>query len=230
MAQETSIDFDKGASDEGAIVAEAEGSTTTTSAEETEASSSAKTVPYAALREERAKRQERDRQIQAMQTQLASYERLAAQYAAGVPQAEDFGDDVYSDIPGAMKKMQEKILTHFETERRRERYETSEEDARDAYEDYDDVIAHFESMARQNPALVTQMERSKRPAIYAYKTAKKDMSKGDEVQQRINEAIEREKAKLAAQYAPRSISSARGGGLSSTASYEKPSLKDILGR
>lgn len=199
-----------------------------------------KMVPLAALKEERGKRQERDREIERMQQQIAHFQQLAAAYGqaqAGVqaaPQAQEdpyAEDTVYADLPKALRTVEERTMSRIEADRRAERYENSEILARHLHDDYEPMVRHFAEMAHKNPMLAEQMERHRSPALFAYEAAKRDLDLQTSVQKQIEEALERERAKLAAKSAPASIAYERGTGQTAGAAhFEQPSLKEILGR
>lgn len=195
-----------------------------------------KYVPYAAMKEERTKRQQRDRENEQLRSQLAHYERLAGAFAQGQTSVADKDpyteDEVFSDLPGSLRKIEGRIMAKVEQERRSERFNQSEIAAQRIHADYDDAIEHFKNqMIKENPYLLEQMERHPSPAFFAYDTAKKDLDKQSEIEKHISAAIERERGKLLAQTAPPSLGGMRGGNAkSNNAVSGRRSLRDILGR
>lgn len=55
------------------------------------------------------------------------------------------------------------------------RMETSKQVMRDSFEDYDQVILHYQEMAKENPALNSVVVAHSAPAKHAYDIAKKDL-------------------------------------------------------
>jgi hypothetical protein len=114
------------------------------------------TVPIAALLDEREKRQQYQRELEALR-------------ATKPPEPQVRIPDVLDDQEGFVK--------HFQSELKNAttaiRIEMSQDLLRMQHEDYDAMEANFVAMANENPSLAQQMVESSNPAKFAYDTAKK---------------------------------------------------------
>jgi len=114
------------------------------------------TIPYAALADERAKRQELERQLAEMQKE---------------PEEKvDFLED-----PDRWQQQQEQRLQQMEQKleqtARTKFIQMTENAARQKHTDYDDVVTDFLETAQANPSLMEAMVNAPDPAEYAYQAA-----------------------------------------------------------
>lgn len=107
-------------------------------------------VPLPALKAERQKRQELERR-------LAEIE--AAQRANPEPQP-----DFYSDPQQFIAQREQQLTQRL--------HAALEEQAREAYSDYDDVLASLKEYAQENPAVLGEVFGAANPALKAYKLGK----------------------------------------------------------
>lgn len=115
-----------------------------------------KTVPLAALEDERSKRQTAERELA----------ELRKQQPAKPDQQEK---------PGFWEKPEEHLngVRQFAaTEALKVKLDMTEERAREKYDDFDAQLEAFGRMVEQNPALRIQMLQARNPAEFAYSTAK----------------------------------------------------------
>lgn len=122
--------------------------------DEPEPQPEAKSVPLAALQEERSKRQ-----------------RLEQELERRIKEAEEVREkepepDFFEDPQGALKRFEQKM----EERAIQDRIAISEEMvmAQVGKEKYDEALSAFESAVAENPALVAQMRAHKNPAKFAY--------------------------------------------------------------
>lgn len=108
------------------------------------------TVPIAALLDEREKRQEAVRKLEAFEAKQQEPEKP-------VP-------DVLDD--------QEGFVAHFDSQLRAQRIETSQEVMRMMHDDYDEAEAKFVDMVKDSPELAQKMGSATLPAKFAYDTVK----------------------------------------------------------
>jgi hypothetical protein len=112
-----------------------------------------KTVPLAALEDERRKRQEYERRLQ-------QYERQQQ------PKQEKPG---FWEQP---EQYLETVRNEARMEAIRGKLDITEDLARSKYQDYDDQLAVFGTLIQQNPNLLQQMLQARNPAEFAYSVAK----------------------------------------------------------
>lgn len=151
------------------------------------------TVPLAALREERLKRQELSRQLEEMQK------------AQPAETPVDLLDD--PDKWAAQQRAQvEQLESKFEQQRLADKFAMSESMAKASHADYDEVTEYFHRAAEQNPSLIQELRQQAHPAEYAYNAGKNLMvlAKGGGsldavIEQTRKEAYEQAKAELLAQ-------------------------------
>lgn len=101
-----------------------------------------------AMREEREKRQNAERQLREFQQKQS----------APPP-------DPWTDLPGALQSQ----ASQFEERLFIERCNLTEETARDKHADYEEVRDVFLEEAQANPALMAQMRNERNPAAFAYR-------------------------------------------------------------
>lgn len=182
-------------------------------------------VPYPALKEERLKRQELARQLEETRMRLEMIER-AGQQRLPEPEKELTDDDIYSDVPSAIKGVQSRLKKEMQQELRNLKYGQSEVTAKATYKDYDEVIEHYKKIAASNPHVHKLVDEHVSPAFAAYEIAKRDMraSKAvdpeelerkinDEVAKRVDEALKKTKRELAGEVPPSMESGASAGAM-----------------
>lgn len=108
------------------------------------------TVPLAALRAEREKRQ--------------SYERELAQLRMQQEKKPDFYEAPDQYVQHVMSQAQQQATQRL--------FAALEAQARDTYPDYDEVFAEVEAHAAENPSIGPQILNSPNPAVAAYKFGK----------------------------------------------------------
>lgn len=114
-------------------------------------------VPLAALKAEREKRQQYEREMQVLRQQIAQQQQPPA------PEPDFYADPtqyVREAIQGERQQMTQALHMALEA------------DAREAYADYDEVLAELGEAARDNPTLRQQVFASPNPAKAAYKLGK----------------------------------------------------------
>lgn len=113
-------------------------------------------VPIAALLDEREKRQNFEKRVRELETQLQT------------KQAEKL-PDVLDDQEAFVNQ----LTSQMQSQRLMDRIEISQEFMRMQHDDYAEAELKFAEMAAGNPALVEEMKAHAFPAKFAYETAKK---------------------------------------------------------
>ena len=116
-------------------------------------------VPLAALKAEREKRQREQQETLALRQQLAQYQQQ--QPAAPEP---DFYADPTQYVQQVVQSERQQMTQAL--------HMALEADAREAFPDYDEVLAELGEAARDNPTLRQQVFASPNPAKAAYKLGK----------------------------------------------------------
>jgi hypothetical protein len=129
-------------------------------------------IPFAALKDERAKRQAYEAELAELRAQLAQLQQQPAPQA----QQEQGPPDRWEDPEGYDRWLVAQA-TNQATEAAREalvvdRIRLSAEQAKAQHPDYLEKKSVFEQMARHNPMLIEEMKRHPNPAQYAYDVAK----------------------------------------------------------
>lgn len=120
---------------------------------------------YAALKDERRKRQEAEARIAALEAQ---YQQAAAQPEQPV----DFWDNPQGVIATQVQQAVAQALQAEKQQQELQRISASEEQAKAKYADYDDAFHAFRQAVQANPALAQQMARESDPAEFAYRKGK----------------------------------------------------------
>tara|TARA_R110002020_G_scaffold180814_2_gene375503 strand:- start:734 stop:1492 length:759 start_codon:yes stop_codon:yes gene_type:complete len=146
---------------------------------EPESSESDKSVPIAALLDERDKRQAMSKELEALRKQLDERTEPEA-----VP---DVIDDQEGFVSSIRSEVQREVFSV--------RAEVSQEMMRTMHDDYDAVEAKFLEMATDNPELADGMASATLPAKFAYETVKKaeklaQMENVDEYESKTRAEIE----------------------------------------
>ena len=197
-----------------------------------------RTVPYAALKDERRKRQELERNLAELQGQVKVWSQVAPQRPAEPQEKPEdvFYRDPVNFIEGRISREREAL--------RQERIAMSEAMLREQHPDYDDVVQSFVEATKAAPHLVQQMHQHPHPAKFAYEAGKaysqaRQYGSIDEMRAKLREELraevleelKRDQAQSAAQAVQPSIAGARGAGVSSPPRWQGPTpLKSICGR
>lgn len=112
----------------------------------------------AAVLDERRKRQELERKI-------AEYE------AASAKQDGPKRPDVFEDQEGAFGHVEQTLQQQIQSTAHNIRLELSQDMMRMVKPDYDEVESEFIDLAKENPALIKELQESSNPARFAYDTA-----------------------------------------------------------
>lgn len=127
---------------------------------------------FAALKDERRKRQEAEARIASLEAQ---FQRMQPQPAAEPPA--NFWDDpdtaIDQRVTGAVSKAVAEQFQRMQEKQQIERIDASEATARSKYQDYDDAFHAFQQAVHASPTLAEQMIRSSDPAEFAYTTGKR---------------------------------------------------------
>lgn len=133
-------------------------------------------LDHAALLGERRRRQEAEARMQQLEQQIAQFQ----QQQKPQPPVEAIDDDLMFTDPARYRQM---VAAEIRRELQQEaqgwtqqsaiqaRIDVSEMLARKAHADYDEKLEAFSTMARDNPALIAEMQRSHDPAEFAYQKA-----------------------------------------------------------
>lgn len=109
---------------------------------------------FAALKDERRKRQELERRLAAIEQQTRAPE----------PPRADFWDDPQQ----FMGQFGEQLLQQWEQRQQIQRIDASEQAARARHNDYDEAYAVFEQAVRLNPSLAYELAQASDPGEFAY--------------------------------------------------------------
>jgi len=118
---------------------------------------------YAALKDERRKRQELERRLDAMQQQLTMKPQQP------IP---EFWDDPDTHLARRDERLVGSIVQQLQQEQRIERLNLSEAAARDKYADYPEKFAAFEQAVQLNPRLAQEMAMASDPGEFVYSRGK----------------------------------------------------------
>jgi hypothetical protein len=126
---------------------------------------------YAALKDERRKRQEAEARAAAIE---AHYAQLARQQQVQAPQqpAVDFWDDPQAFMDSRMAQLGETMLQQWEQRQQAQRLDASEQAARAKYPDYDEAFVAFEQAVQANPRLAFELAQQSDPGEFAYSKGK----------------------------------------------------------
>src|SRR4249919_2479969 len=195
---------------------------------------------YAALRDERGKRQEEARlrqQAEHERDQLRQYvQSLQAQQQPQTP------PDMFEDPDGFKAHLRQEILRELEPalnqHRTLTRAEMSEIAARQKFEDYDATVEVFKEAMATNPFLLTQLQQAPDPAVYAYNAGKQFQAakaygneappSREQIEAEIREQIKAELS-LPQSKAPSTFAGDRSVGSRSGPAWTGPaSMRDLL--
>lgn len=129
-------------------------------------------IPIAALKDERAKRQQLEQQLQ-------QYEAYIQQIAAQ-QQPQEMPDpitDPYGHAEWLAQQVRAQVMQEVQQASQHQnslsRVEVSEMLARQKFDDYDAQVEVFKQAAQENPFLINELQRAPDPASYAYQAAKR---------------------------------------------------------
>jgi hypothetical protein len=146
---------------------------------------------FAALKDERRKRQAMEAELAEMRTQFARMQ------AKPPEQAPDFWDNPDAAMQARLDQFGETLLQRFEQKQQVERIDASEAQARAKHADFDDAFHAFRQAVQANPALAQQMTKASDPAEFAYQKGKTALDL--ERVGSIDEMIKAERAKWEAE-------------------------------
>jgi len=123
-------------------------------------------IPFAALKDERTKRQQAEAERQAMEARLQ-------QYNAYFNQLQNQQQPEVNDDPVALiaEQIRQQIMPDVQMQVLTARVDVAETLARQKWQDYDDKVELFKEEAQKNPFLVQQVMQATNPAEYAYNVA-----------------------------------------------------------
>jgi hypothetical protein len=125
---------------------------------------------YAALKDERRKRQEAEARAAAIE---AHYANLARQQQAAPQQPQvDFWDNPQEYLQGQFSQFGQQLFQQFEQRQQAARIDQSEAAARARHQDYDQAFQAFSEAVQANPRLAAEMAQAPDPAEYAYSKGK----------------------------------------------------------
>lgn len=126
-------------------------------------------VPYAAMKAEREKRQERERELQETSRRMAELERQLQELRnPAQPQQQHKPVEIWED-PDAFINQRVQAVEAKANDRL---YAALEAQARETYPDYDEVFAVVQEHAKTNPAIGQKVLSAPNPALAAYKLGK----------------------------------------------------------
>lgn len=120
---------------------------------------------FAALKDERRKRQEAERRLEAIEAQL----QLQKPPAAPPP---SFWDDPDAAMAHMRQEMRTELLQALKQEQQIERMDASENAAKAKYQDYPEAFAAFQQAVQYNPRLAQELATAPDPGEYAYSKGK----------------------------------------------------------
>lgn len=133
-------------------------------------------IPIAALKDERAKRQQLEQQLQ-------QYEAYYQQQLAAQQQQPQYAPDMYADPEGYAAYLRDSLRQELMAETQQtiqhqavvQKAEFSEIMARQKFADYDEKVEVFKQMVEENPHLLNVLQRAPDPAAYAYQAAQQHL-------------------------------------------------------
>lgn len=121
---------------------------------------------FAALKDERRKRQAMEAELADMRAQFARMQQPQPE------QPPEFWDNPDAAMQARLEQFGDTLLQRFEQKQQVERINASEAQARLKYADYDDAFHAFRQAVQANPALAQQMTQASDPAAFAYQKGK----------------------------------------------------------
>ncbi len=124
---------------------------------------------YAALKDERRKRQEAEARIAALEREFEAAKQKQPVQEQQVP---EFWDNPDANINVRLEQFGDKLIQRFQQQQLTERVDASELVARSKYTDFDEKLAAFQQAVQFNPVLAKQMAHAPDPAEFAYNRGK----------------------------------------------------------
>lgn len=124
-------------------------------------------IPIAALKDERAKRQQIEAERQQLAERLQQYDAYFAQQNGQQQQQEQ--DPLEIITQQVMAKLQPQTEMQMLTMR----VDMAEQVARTKWADYDEKVEHFKEAVQSNPFLLQELKAASNPAEYAYNAAQR---------------------------------------------------------
>lgn len=144
---------------------------------------------FAALKDERRKRQELERRLLAIEQQ----------HSAPRPQQPpaDFWDDPQAFMDSRLNQLGETLLQQWEQRQQVQRLNTSEQAAKANHPDYDEAYEAFAQAVQANPMLAHEMAQALDPGEFAYRKGKtaleiQKVGSVDELRAQIRKEVEAE--------------------------------------
>lgn len=122
---------------------------------------------FAALKDERRKRQALEQQVADMAAQFATMQRQAPQ-----EQPADFWEDPNTFLETRLDQFGNQLIQRWQQQAQVERISASEAAAKAKYADYEDAFHAFRQAVEANPSLAQQMASNPEPAEFAYTKGK----------------------------------------------------------
>ena len=119
-------------------------------------------IPIAALKDERAKRQQSEAERQQLAERLQQYEAYFAQQNGQQPQEEQDPLEIIA------QQVMQRLQPQTEMQMLTMRVNVAEDIARQKWSDYDEKVETFKAAVQQNPYLLQELKNAANPAEYAY--------------------------------------------------------------
>lgn len=134
-------------------------------------------VPFAALKDERAKRQAAEDRIAKLEAQFASMQPAPQPQTQTTPapaelEPIDLFDDPDRFIETRFDTFGERLMAKWEQRQATQRVNASEHAARAKYPDFEEKVGAFQQAVQLNPALAREMVAAADPAEFAYSRGK----------------------------------------------------------
>jgi hypothetical protein len=123
---------------------------------------------YAALRDERRKRQQLERELQELQ------QRVNQPVTAPSPPP-DFWESPEAALEAKFNQFGEQLMQRIEAQQWQRKAANDEQSARAKYADFDDKLEQFHQLAASNPALINELRAAPDVAEFAYRKASEAM-------------------------------------------------------
>jgi hypothetical protein len=148
---------------------------------------------FAALKDERRKRQELERRLQAMEQQLSA----PRQQQPPV----DFWDNPQSFMDERLNQLGSQLLEQWDQRQKVERLNISEQAAKGKYPDWNEAYEAFAQAVQANPRLAHEMAQAVDPGEFAYRKGKtaieiQKVGSVDELRAQIRAELEAEARKV----------------------------------
>jgi hypothetical protein len=192
-------------------------------------------IPVAALKDERAKRQQYEDQLRQATERLQQYEAYFAQQQGGTEQEQE-----PDPVEFIAQQVMQRLTPQTEAQMLTMRVNVAEEFARQKWADYDEKVEHFKEAAKTNPFLLQELRTAANPAEYAYNAANKILEakqygtaspSREQLEAEIRQKIMAEIGMPPKVQAPTTLANERSTGSRSGPAWSGPTpLGDIFGR